>query len=169
MPDIHINESVAFSPNWGVQIDESILKYTNEEIREMLSLAYAHCQDELLVEANCGGTGPFADYGDLTFDEYLLLKDQFEKERRIEEATKSAKKTHSKKRRTEFSSQRSLLVLQMIEAGVPYVCAHEGCDIAEILTIDHVAPLSKGGTDELKNLQFLCRSHNSAKGDRVVT
>ncbi len=36
----------------------------------------------------------------------------------------------------------------------------------EDLTIDHIAPLSKGGTDDLDNLRFLCRSHNSKKGDR---
>ena len=32
------------------------------------------------------------------------------------------------------------------------------------LTIDHVLPLSKGGTNDLDNLRILCRFHNSQKG-----
>ncbi len=34
------------------------------------------------------------------------------------------------------------------------------------LTIDHVVPRSKGGTDHLENLQLLCAACNSIKGDR---
>ena len=34
------------------------------------------------------------------------------------------------------------------------------------LTIDHVVPLAKGGTDHLENLQLLCAACNSIKGDR---
>lgn len=33
-------------------------------------------------------------------------------------------------------------------------------------TVDHKVPQSKGGTDHLENLQFLCNSCNSIKGDR---
>ena len=34
------------------------------------------------------------------------------------------------------------------------------------LTVDHVIPQSKGGTDHLDNLQLLCGACNSLKGDR---
>ena len=34
------------------------------------------------------------------------------------------------------------------------------------LTIDHVVPRSKGGTDHLENLQLLCAACNSIKGPR---
>ena len=34
------------------------------------------------------------------------------------------------------------------------------------LTIDHVVPRSKGGTDHVENLQLLCAACNSIKGDR---
>ena len=36
------------------------------------------------------------------------------------------------------------------------------------LTIDHVVPRSKGGTDHLENLQLLCGACNSIKGDREM-
>lgn len=40
------------------------------------------------------------------------------------------------------------------------------CDSAKNdLTIDHVMPVIKGGTNDLKNLQLLCRSCNIAKRD----
>lgn len=36
------------------------------------------------------------------------------------------------------------------------------------LTIDHIIPLSRGDTDHLDNLQFMCRNHNSQKRDLVL-
>ena len=46
-----------------------------------------------------------------------------------------------------------------------------GCKIAFLypnLTIDHVVPRSRGGTDHLENLQLLCGACNSIKGDREM-
>ena len=45
------------------------------------------------------------------------------------------------------------------------------CDVSEAdipLTKDHVVPLSEGGTDYASNLQPLCRSCNSWKGNREI-
>ena len=44
-----------------------------------------------------------------------------------------------------------------------------GCQthlLARNLTVDHIIPLSKGGTDHLENLQLLCGACNSLKGNK---
>ncbi len=50
-----------------------------------------------------------------------------------------------------------------------YMCAHcdSECDRA-LLEVDHVLPLSLGGTDDPSNLQTLCRTCNRRKGNRFV-
>jgi len=35
------------------------------------------------------------------------------------------------------------------------------------VTIDHIVPISKGGTNDLGNLQLACSDCNAAKGDKV--
>ena len=42
------------------------------------------------------------------------------------------------------------------------LCAH--CAKPEKLTVDHVIPLSRGGSNTIDNIQPLCRSCNSRKG-----
>lgn len=41
------------------------------------------------------------------------------------------------------------------------------CGVRRDLAVDHVIPVSKGGTNDIDNLQTMCRSHNSAKRDRL--
>lgn len=41
------------------------------------------------------------------------------------------------------------------------------CGSTEDLHVDHVIPVSKGGTNNLDNLQLLCRDCNLRKGARV--
>ena len=46
------------------------------------------------------------------------------------------------------------------------ICGNEKDDVP--LEIDHIIPISKGGTDEMDNLQTLCKDCNIGKSDRIV-
>ncbi|MEO5572912.1 MAG: HNH endonuclease signature motif containing protein [Gammaproteobacteria bacterium] len=161
MPLIHIEDVVSFAPNIGVLVHRPALNVPPQRLAELIQLAYSHMTDEPLRNACHGGMGPLAKYSELSYDQYLCLLEQI----RISEAGAKAKKTHTKVRRRQFDAGRSYLILAMLDAGVPYVCAVPGCNTAEHLTVDHIKALSRGGTDELSNLRFLCRSHNSLKRD----
>lgn len=67
-------------------------------------------------------------------------------------------------RRRLFERQRHRLALALIKRD-GYRCRSPGCGIREDLVIDHIVPLSTGGTDALDNLQWLCRPHNHLKAD----
>lgn len=41
------------------------------------------------------------------------------------------------------------------------------CSTGEGLTLDHVIPAARGGSNTLSNLQLLCAACNVAKGDTV--
>jgi 5-methylcytosine-specific restriction endonuclease McrA len=49
-----------------------------------------------------------------------------------------------------------------------YKCVHPNCNNWRgKLTIDHIIPISKGGTNDLDNLQTLCEHHNKQKANRI--
>lgn len=54
---------------------------------------------------------------------------------------------------------------QIVLARYNFECAVCGSD--ERLTVDHIVPKARGGTDELDNLRVLCLKCNAKKGDRL--
>ena len=48
-------------------------------------------------------------------------------------------------------------------------CQRPECSATEDLEIDHVIPLSRGGRNDITNLQVLCKSCNCSKGNRHST
>lgn len=66
--------------------------------------------------------------------------------------------------RQKWNAMRHMITPQLMARDGAY-CAH--CGEERDLTIDHVRPLSRGGSNELSNLQVLCRPCNSRKGARA--
>jgi hypothetical protein len=162
MLTIHIDDIVSFAPTDPVFVHEQALSVSPQRLFDAVQLAYSHMKDQALCDACHGACGPLADYYNLSYEEYLVLLEKI----RIDEAGAQAKEDCTKLRRAEFNYIQPQLVLAMIDAGMPYVCAIPECRITKKLTVDHIIALSRGGTDELHNLRFLCRSHNSAKNDK---
>jgi 5-methylcytosine-specific restriction endonuclease McrA len=161
---IRMGNVLLFSSNNGVMLKEGALEVSAEELQSAVRTAFSHLQDWPLLDACCGSRGPLAHRGEWSYEEYLEELRKYE----LEMSALEAKKRHTKSRRAIFKSIRDGLILKMIDAGVPYVCATSDCGIHQDLTVDHIIPLSRGGTDELSNLQFLCVAHNSSKGDRLL-
>lgn len=66
------------------------------------------------------------------------------------------------KSRPHISARKSLAVF----ANDGYACVT--CGTRDDLCVDHIYPVSKGGSSDMSNLQTLCRSCNSRKGARVL-
>lgn len=71
---------------------------------------------------------------------------------------------HNKKKRSPIRQYRK--VFKQLMAKYKYQCVHCKESDSQLLTIDHIKPVSKGGSDAMSNLQILCRSCNSSKGNR---
>jgi len=66
-------------------------------------------------------------------------------------------------RREQFNKKRAQLFLALLERD-GNSCSY--CKNKGMLEVDHVLPLSKGGTDDIHNLQLLCKKCNLDKSDK---
>lgn len=67
---------------------------------------------------------------------------------------------HNRKRRKRISNYKK--IFEKLLSKYNFRCSI--CGATKLLTIDHIIPVSKGGSDEEANLQILCKSCNSSKG-----
>jgi Restriction endonuclease len=85
---------------------------------------------------------------------------------------KKLKKHHinalnSKRRTNKYGNGGKHTAQEWLDKMTAYnnICAI--CKLAKPLTKDHIIPLSKGGTDNIDNIQPLCQTCNSKKGNRL--
>ena len=65
--------------------------------------------------------------------------------------------------RKEFCAKTRQLFVDLVLRDGP-ICKH--CGANTNLTVDHIQPVQWGGTNDMGNLQLLCRNCNSRKGAR---
>lgn len=162
---VQICDCAAIFSDVGVAVDEEFLKLSHEKREEILRYGMALRKRALDLDVEYE---PYEWWSKASrsIEDFEASLDALERQKMLSAAGRKAKRTHAARRRAQFNAMRSELVLQMLDAGMDYVCAADECNECEDLTVDHIHPLSRGGTDGLSNLQFMCRHHNSVKGDR---
>jgi len=71
--------------------------------------------------------------------------------------------TTNKKKRRQITGYKK--TFEEVKMRYNFRCCN--CQTDKNLTLDHIIPVSKGGGDNIDNLQVLCRSCNSKKGNKI--
>lgn len=98
-------------------------------------------------------------------NEYLTPEGQEAVERMIKVLEKKIQDDIlAKLKRKEFAVLRRKHIAQLLE-NAGYKC--QECENRENLTVDHIVPITRGGTNDVSNFQILCRSCNASKGNNL--
>ena len=75
----------------------------------------------------------------------------------------------NKRRRDNAEGSHTFGEWELLKRQYGYCCPACGkCETEIKLEIDHIIPLSKGGSNYIENIQPLCRSCNSKKHDKMI-
>ncbi len=123
-------------------------------------------QSATLIRATVSYTSPqgrnsYSRGWDLTFEQ---LQDEFAAARAVRSQQSTTAFLRQKERSRITAGVRSKVL-----ARDSYRCRHCGIstDLGAVLHVDHIIPISKGGTSDLDNLQTLCQDCNLGKSDQL--
>jgi 5-methylcytosine-specific restriction endonuclease McrA len=123
-------------------------------------------QSATLIRATVSYTSPqgrnsYSRRLDLTFDQ---LRDEFAAARTVRSRQSTTAYLRQQERRRITAGVRSKVL-----ARDNYRCRHCGTSAAlgAVLHVDHIIPVSKGGSSDLANVQALCEDCNLGKSDRL--
>jgi hypothetical protein len=146
------------------RIDDA--KYRGIEQKLYAKRQLPHPQSATLIRATVRYTSPqgrnsYSRHWDLTFDQ---LQHEFAAAR----AVRSQQSTTAFLRQQE-RSRITAGVRSKVLARDRYRCRDCGisADLGAVLHVDHVIPISRGGSSDLGNLQTLCQECNLGKGNRM--
>lgn len=157
-----IQASAGGSQAWPLDYDEMVreFEFGADELREAVALMVA--SGHARVEHNSPGLeGTWL---------LLLTPERLRSEAAAAEAQRKKEEAHAAK----IALRGGRIHRAAIPVGTKAFvferdgCACVQCGATQDLTLDHIRPWSIGGTDTAENLQILCRSCNSSKGDRVA-
>lgn len=163
---IVIRPGVVLLERDGVMISKAALVLQPSELKEAIETGLELLDDPDIQYAAGGGESLLTE----CLHKYISIRDFYHIKAMMGDDDDQTLLGNSplERRRARFNSKRDRFFVKLIDSGIPYQCATSGCDAKNQLTIDHKKPLSRGGSDELSNLQFLCRSCNARKFNKVV-